>query len=288
VLVDVAATLLLLGVGGLVTSAEAGLAVADWPTSFGYNMFLYPFSRMTGGIYYEHAHRLLGALVGLTTLVLALFLQRVETRPWVRRVGWAALAMVVAQGVLGGLRVTELSLPLAMTHGVFGQLFFATLVLLGAVTTPRWRDGPAPAERRAAGADRNLTLLLVAAISLQLVLGAAQRHMQSMLLVHIVLGVAVVAPLALLVGVRAWGLNREQPPLRRLGLLSMGAITLQLVLGLGAFVATGAAGEGLLGGGLDLILATAHQWFGAILLALAVLLAGWTRRLLSGSPSPVR
>src|SRR6185295_15384359 len=63
--VAVVATFFLLIVGGLVTSNDAGLAVADWPSSYGYNMFLYPFARMTGGIYFEHAHRLFGSLVGL-------------------------------------------------------------------------------------------------------------------------------------------------------------------------------------------------------------------------------
>ena len=75
--------------------------MADWPTSYGYNMFLYPFSRMTGGIYYEHAHRLLGALVGLTTLSLAVHLAMVETRPFVKRMGAAAVVLVVVQGILG-------------------------------------------------------------------------------------------------------------------------------------------------------------------------------------------
>ncbi|NIV49260.1 MAG: cytochrome oxidase biogenesis protein CtaA, partial [Gammaproteobacteria bacterium] len=64
---------------------------------------LYPFARMTGGIYYEHAHRLFGALVGLTTLILSVFLARTESRPWVRRLGWIALVMVIVQGLLGGL-----------------------------------------------------------------------------------------------------------------------------------------------------------------------------------------
>ena len=84
----------LLAVGGLVTSAEAGLAVVDWPNSFGYNMFLYPLARMTGGVYYEHAHRLLGSLVGLSTLVLALQLQSSERRGWVRGLGWLTLGAV--------------------------------------------------------------------------------------------------------------------------------------------------------------------------------------------------
>ena len=62
--ITVAATMLLLAVGGLVTSQEMGLAVVDWPNSYGYNMFLFPLSRMTAGVYFEHAHRLFGALVG--------------------------------------------------------------------------------------------------------------------------------------------------------------------------------------------------------------------------------
>ncbi len=78
------ATFFLLIAGGLVTSQEAGLAVVDWPNSFGYNMFLYPLSHMTGGIYYEHAHRLFGSLVGLTTIALALHFWAVEPRPWLR------------------------------------------------------------------------------------------------------------------------------------------------------------------------------------------------------------
>jgi len=88
-----AATLILLVIGGLVTSKEAGLAVVDWPNSFGYNMFLYPLSRMTGGIYYEHSHRLFGSLVGLAMVVLAIVLFRSEDRPWLRKVGLGALAL---------------------------------------------------------------------------------------------------------------------------------------------------------------------------------------------------
>lgn len=277
--VAVGATLLLLGVGGLVTSAEAGLAVADWPTSFGYNMFLYPLSRMTGGIYYEHAHRLIGALVGLTTLVLAIFLQRADRRGWIRALGWAALVMVVVQGILGGLRVTELSLPLAMTHGVFAQVFFGTLVALAAFTSVTWTAGTPRDERPTAQTDRVASALLVGAILLQLMLGAAQRHFQMMLIVHIMLGVAAVAPLALLVGVRAWGLNPRQPLLRRLGLALIAAASLQLLLGLGAFAVTGIASSGASARSFDLVVSTAHQWFGAVVLAVAVLTSCWTFRL---------
>jgi heme A synthase len=102
----VAATVVLLAAGGLVTGFGEGLAVVDWPNTEGYNMFLYPLARMTGGVYLEHAHRLLGSLVGLTVLVLAVHTHRTESRRWVRNLGWLTLLLVITQGILGGLRVT--------------------------------------------------------------------------------------------------------------------------------------------------------------------------------------
>jgi cytochrome c oxidase assembly protein subunit 15 len=278
--VAIAAALLLLAVGGLVTSAGAGLAVVDWPNTFGYNMFLYPFSRMTGGIYYEHAHRLFGALVGLTTLVLAVQIQLTDRRRWVRSLAWSVLAMVVVQGILGGLRVTggftfsteagamKPSLLLAMVHGVLGQLFLAALVALGVFTSSRWRDAPAPAPRPSATTDRILGGVLLGFLLVQLVLGAAQRHFDSMLLVHVAFGVSFVAPLALHVGFRSWGVHGDTPLLRKLGLGLIVAVGAQILLGLGAWLATD-----------SLLVATVHQWFGAVLLAVAVLLFLWNCRL---------
>jgi cytochrome c oxidase assembly protein subunit 15 len=98
-------TFLLILAGGIVTNTGTGMAVPDWPTTFGHNMFLYPWSQMVGGILYEHAHRLIGSLVGALTLTLAIFLWALEPRKWVRGLGIAALGAVVVQGVLGGLRV---------------------------------------------------------------------------------------------------------------------------------------------------------------------------------------
>ena len=67
------ATFCLLGAGGLVTSHGVGMAVPDWPNTYGYNMFFFPLSRWVGGIFYEHSHRLLASAVGLMTAVLALW-----------------------------------------------------------------------------------------------------------------------------------------------------------------------------------------------------------------------
>ena len=122
------ATFPLLFIGGLVTSKGAGLAVPDWPTTFGYNMFLYPWSAMIGNILYEHSHRLVAACVGLLTTALAVALWFGERRTWLRWLGVTALLVVIAQGVLGGLRVVLLQSTLAILHACLAQAFFALTV----------------------------------------------------------------------------------------------------------------------------------------------------------------
>ena len=98
-------TVALILAGGVVTSTGSGLAVPDWPTTFGYNMFLFPWSKMVGGIFIEHAHRLLGSLVGILTILTAAALLWKDERRWLRLLGLAAVALVIVQGVLGGMRV---------------------------------------------------------------------------------------------------------------------------------------------------------------------------------------
>src|SRR5580698_8870681 len=118
-----AMTLLLILVGALVKSTESGLSVPDWPTTYGKFMFAYPLNKMAGGIKYEHTHRMLASVVGLLTLILAVWLLRIRKTPaWIKRLGIFAFLTVVAQGVLGGLTVL-LYLPvwLSTLHGVFAQ-----------------------------------------------------------------------------------------------------------------------------------------------------------------------
>ena len=136
-LVTAASTLMLIFVGGLVTNTGAGLAVPDWPTTFGYNMFLYPWSQMVGGVFYEHSHRLIGSIVGLLTMALALVLWLKESGRLARWLGAAAVGAVVIQGVLGGLRVILVSAgsELALIHGLLAQAFFALTVTLVVCTS---------------------------------------------------------------------------------------------------------------------------------------------------------
>ncbi len=283
--VAAAATFLLIVAGGIVTGNQAGLAVVDWPNSYGYNMFLYPLSRMTGGIYYEHVHRLLGSLVGLCTLVLALHLWRVDDRRWLRRLGLLALLLVVAQGVLGGLRVTghftlsddpqvtRPNLALAVIHGVLGQVFFGLLVTIAAATTRRWRQSATVA----GGLDHRLAIWLLGGLVVQLSLGAILRHTDAGLHAHITMAVVVLC-LGIWLGSRLVLKHAADPVLRRLGQAAIHGFAGQLLLGFAALIArnlTTPAGQPHPAG---VAITTIHQALGALLLATAVLAVLWTRR----------
>src|SRR5689334_10828740 len=120
----VACTVLLILAGSLVTSNDAGLSVPDWPTSYGWNMFTFPPSMWVANIVYEHGHRLIASSVGFLTIVLAVWLWVGDSRPWMRKLGLAALAAIVAQGVLGGLTVLFFLPPAISTaHAGLAQIF---------------------------------------------------------------------------------------------------------------------------------------------------------------------
>ena len=177
-LFTVAATLFLICSGGMVTSKGVGLAVPDWPTTFGYNMFLFPISKWVGGIFFEHVHRLIASTVGLLTIILAIWLWRSDTRRWLRNLGLVAVGLVILQGVLGGLRVTLLKDELGIFHACLAQLFFGLLVVIALATSRAWYRISAIDLRTRASARR---LALAAVLTtllmyLQLGLGATMRH----------------------------------------------------------------------------------------------------------------
>jgi heme a synthase len=136
--VAAASVSLLICSGGLVTSHEAGMAVPDWPNTFGYNMFLFPVSRWVGGVFFEHTHRLIASTVGLLTVILCIALFVIEDRRWVKTLGLIAVGAVVVQGILGGLRVTENNAVLGLFHGCLAQGFFALMATIALVTSRFW------------------------------------------------------------------------------------------------------------------------------------------------------
>ncbi len=177
------ATFPLIWIGGLVTSHDAGMAVPDWPNTYGYNLFLYPLSTWFFGpwdLFIEHGHRLLASGVGLLTIALVVAVYRMKSPGYIRVMSLAALVLVIVQGVLGGLRVTLDARTLAMLHGCTGPLFFAICVALATVTSQTWRS--AKFEYGIHNSSHNdLRLAIAASIAtlltyLQLVLGAQLRH----------------------------------------------------------------------------------------------------------------
>lgn len=220
-------TFILVWMGGLVTSHGAGMAVPDWPNTYGYNMFFFPPSKWLGGIFYEHTHRLVASSVGFLTMLLALWLHGKKARPvlrsggivfvvigllcclkfpahdpenislaivgllftgasfiwptcepspqWLRVMGLCAFVAVVVQGVLGGLRVTEMADSIGIFHATLAQMFFVLVSAIALCQTRFWRDLPVQAETDL----HHIRFYLVAATGLvlcQLMLGATMRH----------------------------------------------------------------------------------------------------------------
>lgn len=270
-LVTAGATLLLIFTGGLVTSTGAGLAVPDWPTTFGYPMFLYPWAGMIGGIFYEHSHRLMGSAVGLLTLTMALWLWVQEPRKWLRWLGVVALGLVTAQGVLGGLRVVLLQETLAIVHAAVAQAFFVLTVSLALFTSREWREGPGGIRAGEAGGPRRLALLTTTVIYLQLISGAVLRHTGSRLDAHLLLAALVAICVLLLTG-RILRSHGDQPKLVRPVALLGGLLMLQLALGLGSYLGKFAIPGGALAPLTVVALTTAHVVTGALMLAASLVL----------------
>ena len=170
-----AATVLLIVAGGLVTSTGSGLAVPDWPTSYGWNMFTFPMKHMVGGIFYEHGHRLIASGVGFLTIVLAVWIWKADPRRWMRMLGSTALLAVCLQGLLGGITVLYF-LPTAVStaHAGLAQIFFCLTIALALFTSSGWRR-PAT-EPVDDGMLRVVATATTAAIYAQVLVGATMRH----------------------------------------------------------------------------------------------------------------
>jgi heme a synthase len=172
--VVVAATILLLLAGSLVTSTGSGLSVPDWPTTYGWNMFTFPPSKWVGGIFYEHGHRLIASTVGFLTIILAAWLWIAEPRRWMKWLGVAALGSVILQGVLGGLTVLFF-LPTAISsaHAGLAEIFFCMTVAIALFTSRSWLETPASVNDSTL---RRVATWTTAVIYTQIIVGAVMRH----------------------------------------------------------------------------------------------------------------
>lgn len=299
----VCATFPLIWVGGLVTTYDAGMAVPDWPATYGYNLFLYPLSTWLGGpwdLFIEHGHRLLASAVGLLTIVFAVVVWRNESRRWVRWWSIVCLGLVISQGLLGGARVVFDEVLLARLHGCLGPAFFASCVVAASITSKWWRHAQ-PLDGTAIHRFRRLALVLLVLSYAQLVLGAHLRHMPAHWAPSTFL-LLVSAHLLLAVGLLIYSgselvfcLRSER--LKATGLLTRPAMLLafmvvaQILLGVGTWSVKYAYPRWLPGGSffdkytvqaesmVQAVTVTGHVAMGSLILALATVVAVRSSRL---------
>lgn len=298
--------------GGFVTATGSGMAFKDWLTSDGVFMPIYPWLSSTGDKFIEHGHRLLGMLAGILTIALVASLYLGEPRRWVRRYGVALLVGVIAQGILGGMRVVLDERILALIHGCTGPLFFAAAAGMIPITSRRWLAEAKPAEAVPNSANDlkampkllRLAILTTVLAYLQLCVGAVVRHSPLMLAdaaprifqvavyFHLLLAAAVTFHVLLLAHKCFWGRICRTPAVS-LALL----IGLQLLLGVSTWMMkygfpqwaarfVGETGHFNQADGMtSAVIVTAHGAVGSLIVALAVVVALRVGRQL-GIPHP--
>jgi cytochrome c oxidase assembly protein subunit 15 len=290
----------LIFIGGMVTSTNSGMAVPDWPNTYGSNMFLFPLGERTRpDVFFEHSHRLFGTLVGLTTLTLMIWVLLAEKRRWVKVVSIVAFLLVCAQGVLGGIRVRQGSIDpahdqrlLAMLHGVLAQLTFGLLTSLAVFLSPTFKHAAVRRGDPVAGLRRLrfFNTGMLHAMLLQLVIGAAYRHFRDphALWTHMGLSVLVIIAGAM-AGFAAAALPEDEAGLgrviRRCGAGLIAVVFIQFALGWATFSLGGH--ELQAGTPAQALLRTAHQANGALLLGVTVVAFLYTRRLIRVTTSGV-
>ncbi|PSH05773.1 MAG: hypothetical protein CXZ00_01140 [Acidobacteria bacterium] len=260
---------LLIIAGALVTSNDAGLSVPDWPTSFG---SLYRIPPMVGGVKFEHGHRMLAEFIGLLTIAVAVWTQKVDQRRWMRVLGWSALATVIAQGVLGGLTVLFYLPPAISTaHATLAQTFFCIMVSIAFFTSKNWVQPPATVITADARSLTTISVLTVGTIWLQLIMGAAFRHSGIRLLPHLI-GACVVFGMVNWLVIFTLKRYRATPQLATPATVLLILLGVQIALGLASYItryfwSTAAAPLASM-----VVSTVAHVACGALLLATCMIL----------------
>ena len=169
--------------GGLVTSTKSGLAVPDWPNTYGYNMYTFPPSMWVGGIFYEHLHRLIASGIGFLTIILVFLTHKFEQRKWVKKLSLIALVTVCFQGLLGGLTVLFLLPDLISTfHATLAQTFFCLIITTHIIQTKWWHNQSSfdnSTNLESISKLSKISLIVFGIIYFQLIFGAWMRHTES-------------------------------------------------------------------------------------------------------------
>ena len=299
VLMTTCATFFLIIAGALVTSNDAGLSVPDWPLSYGQLM-----PEMSGGVFYEHGHRMVAASVGLLIIVLNIWLWKVESRSWVCRLGNIALATVIIQGILGGITVLFfLPVQVSVIHASLAQLFFCMLITLSLSVSPVYVELICPLSFLKElwgqkGWEAYLAVFSTAAIYCQLILGAVLRHSGTVdgtkgaVLVTWALWVHISGAILVTVLVCSTVLVVFKKSTSRvvlcLAYLEISLLLIQLFLGVLAYLVRAGAVYRVQATIPEVFFVTSHVAVGALLLAVALILTlqlGMEKQLLKSSQS---
>ena len=293
-ILTIVTTVLLMAWGAFVTSIDAGLAVPDWPSSF--NSYD-PFNPWPGWwtitpVLAEHGHRLLGALVGLFTLILSIWTVAADGRRWMRWLAVGALVLVVVQGFLGGLRVVWVSLDLAVVHACAAQLFFSTMICMAVFTSKAW--GETDRLRTIATVPPRFVALSVAAsvvIYVQIILGALLRHpgtgIDLTLASFHIFWAFVVIGLVLATAYQVHQTLRHVRPVRRWRDAMVALLAVQFLLGVTAFFVLLDEAGITRPSNLQVVANTSHMVVGALLMASSAAVAAWAVRLSTASRAEV-
>lgn len=171
----------LVTLGAFTTSIGAGMIFPDWPLS---NGSLNPKGWLSDSPQFaEHSHRLSAGVMSTVTIILACWIWRRETRAWLRKLAWFAVGLVLAQALVGGLRVlldrfhvdllqTSVGRLFAMLHAVLAQMFVCTLIALAVACTRGWRERAVPV----GDFVRRVGVVCCVLLFVQLAIAAIMRH----------------------------------------------------------------------------------------------------------------
>jgi cytochrome c oxidase assembly protein subunit 15 len=227
--------LLPIGMGALVTTLKAGMAFADWPSSDGHNMLLYPWFQdfaTSPEKFTEHGHRLAGMLIGFISIILAVASWRVG-KGWVRTYAFSILVAVILQGLLGGARVLFDRQHLAMVHSITGASFFCMCIVFRLLCSAKWSEWLSHRDERLTPVGAALVALAPLAVLGQYGLGGLLRHLHMMLNEHLI--GAVIASIVC-VSASICLLRCQSSLLRTSGVGIAAALLVQLLLGAGSYL----------------------------------------------------
>ena len=262
-------TVLLFVAGALVTSKDAALSVPDWPKSFG---TWFPSLRMlAGGAFFEHSHRVIAAVMGSLVLILAIWLWKVDSRPWLRWFGMTAVGGVLAQALLGGQVVRQLlHYWLPVLHASFAQIVFAAVLSIAVFTSEWWISERPQLEDRGTPSIHSLAILNAAVIYLQVILGAGFRHKEIPIWPHMA-GAMLVLGMVLWTAVALRKRFSQSRELSKARMLLHAIFGTQFLLGLGAYWSRLSTADAPQPMPVMVWLTVIHTVVGAILFAFSVL-----------------